>query len=182
MSGNYAFNKKNEKMRGLLISIMLLTTIQAYSQDDLTTVILVRHAEKKVDQNGDPDLTEEGQKRARELMRILKDQPIDVIYSTPFKRTRQTVAPLALFKNKDIQEYNPSKMEEVIELIKEAKGQTILLSGHSNTTPAIINQILKTDSFNELDESDYDNMYIVTFSEIGRGTVVQLEYGYDNEL
>jgi 2,3-bisphosphoglycerate-dependent phosphoglycerate mutase len=169
-------------MKALLIIILLLATVNVYCQDQLTTVILVRHAEKGVDQNGDPDLTEDGQKRARELMRILKDQPIDVIYSSPYKRTRQTVAPLALFKNKEIKEYNPSRMEEVIELIKGAKGQTILLSGHSNTTPAIINQILKINSFNELNESDYDNIYIVTFSEIGSGAVVQLEYGYDNEL
>jgi 2,3-bisphosphoglycerate-dependent phosphoglycerate mutase len=143
----------------------------------LTTVILVRHAEKGFDEAGDPELNEKGIIRATELNRILRNQPLDAIYSTEFKRTRQTVALLAAEKGLEILDYNPFKIEEVMEIIKNAKGKTILFSGHSNTTPIIINKIIDKEQYQSLDETDYDNFYIVTFTEIGNAKVIELEYG-----
>ncbi len=165
----------------ILFSLLLFTT-SVMAQSELTTVILVRHAEKGIDEAGDPDLTKRGMKRAKELVRVLQDQPIDGIYSTPFKRTMQTVEPLAAAKKIKIEDYNPFKMEEVIEMIANAKGKTLVFSGHSNTTPALINQILKEDKYKSLDESDYDNLYIVTFSELGNAKVIVLEYGEDSDM
>lgn len=170
-------------MNKLIISFaLILFSVGAMAQSELTTIILVRHAEKGVDEGGDPDLTEVGEARAKELVRVLKEQSIDGIYSTPFKRTRQTVAPLAESKSLEIQDYNPFKMEEVVELISNSKGKTLVFSGHSNTTPALINQIIKEDKFKSLDESDYDNLYIVTFTELGHAKVTVLEYGQDSEM
>ncbi|MEQ9167386.1 MAG: phosphoglycerate mutase family protein [Fulvivirga sp.] len=170
-------------MNKLIISFALvLLSLGATAQSELTTVILVRHAEKGVDEAGDPDLDEAGMKRAKELVRVLNGQKIDGIYSTPFKRTRQTVEPLAEAKSLEILDYNPFKMEEVVELITNSKGKTLLFSGHSNTTPALINQIIKEDKFISLDESDYDNLYIVTFSTLGNASVTVLEYGDDSDM
>ena len=170
-------------MNKLIISFaLILFSTCTMAQSELTTVILVRHAEKGVDEAGDPDLTELGIKRAKELVRVLQDQPIDAIYSTPFKRTRQTVAPLAEAKALEIEDYNPFKMEEVVDLIANSKGKTLVFSGHSNTTPALINQIIKEDKFKSLDESDYDNLYIVTFSELGNAKVTVLEFGDDSDM
>ena len=62
----------------------------------ITTVILVRHAEKKIEPNNpDPDLTPEGEARAQEIARMFGDTGINAIYATQFKRTQQTVKPLA---------------------------------------------------------------------------------------
>lgn len=166
----------------IIFFALILFSTSAMAQSELTTVILVRHAEKGVDEAGDPDLTKSGIERAKELVRVLQGQPIDGIYSTPFKRTRQTVAPLAEAKQLKIEDYNPFKMQEVVDLISNSKGKTLVFSGHSNTTPAIINQIIKEDKFKSLDESDYDNLYIVTFSELGNAKVTVLEYGADSEM
>ena len=66
------------------------------------TVFLVRHAERADDANAgpkmtgtDPDLSGQGVLRAQALARALKDAKITAIYTTEFKRTRQTAAPLA---------------------------------------------------------------------------------------
>jgi broad specificity phosphatase PhoE len=62
----------------------------------VTTVIVIRHAEKKIEpDNPDPDLSPAGQARAQELVRMFSDAGINAIYATQYKRTQQTVKPLA---------------------------------------------------------------------------------------
>src|SRR5215831_5142150 len=62
----------------------------------VTTIILVRHAEKIIDP-ADPDveLSPAGEGRARELVDLFGDSGINAIYATQYKRTQQTVKPLA---------------------------------------------------------------------------------------
>ncbi|MBL8737418.1 MAG: nuclear transport factor 2 family protein, partial [Planctomycetes bacterium] len=59
----------------------------------VTTVILVRHAEKGAD-GDDPELTEAGRARAEALVRTLRDVPIDAVWHSEYRRTALTVAPL----------------------------------------------------------------------------------------
>src|SRR5438270_10868237 len=62
----------------------------------VTTVILIRHAEKIIDPNNpDVDLSPAGQTRAQELARMFGDAGINAIYATQYKRTQETVKPLA---------------------------------------------------------------------------------------
>lgn len=166
----------------VFLAVLFGLSIRCFAQEQpssssLTTIILVRHAEKSADGSGDPVLTADGEKRAKALSTLLVNTTIDKIYSTPFKRTRQTVKPLAMSKSLEIEEYNPFKMEEVMKFINDHAGKTIVLSGHSNTTPLLVNKIAGSDSYKQLNEKDYDNLYIVTISEIGHGTVTELQYG-----
>ena len=85
-------------MRNLMAGIMLAGTMAACGQakkpgrvttpvaEDSTfltgTFFLVRHAEKNPGR--DSTLTEEGERRAGKLYRILKDSSIRRIYTTPF--------------------------------------------------------------------------------------------------
>src|SRR4030095_14351548 len=62
----------------------------------VTTVILVRHAEKNIEPNNpNPNLSPAGEARAQELVRILGSSGITAIYASQFVRTQQTVQPLA---------------------------------------------------------------------------------------
>src|SRR5258708_34369978 len=62
----------------------------------VTRVILIRHAEKIIDPNDpDVDLSPAGQARARELVDIFGDSNINAIYAAQYKRTQETVKPLA---------------------------------------------------------------------------------------
>ncbi|ELR69625.1 hypothetical protein C900_04850 [Fulvivirga imtechensis AK7] len=164
--------------RILLVAFGLLLFYQVYPQSDsITTVILVRHAEKDFAKDGDPVLTENGTARARLLAEILKNQSVDAVYSTPFNRTRQTVEPVASQKTLEVIDYNPFKLEEVIEIIEANKGKTLLISGHSNTVPLILNMMVNEDKYRQLDESDYDNLYIVSYLRKGNAKVLELQYG-----
>lgn len=165
----------------LTCSIIILSISAGFSQQRSTTVILVRHAEKAFDESGDPDLTEAGKKRAMELVRVLKDQRVDAIYTTPFKRTLQTIEPLAADKDITIEEYNPFKLEETMEVIRTSTGRVLVFSGHSNTVPVMLNQMLGADNYKMLDEKTYDNLFIVTFEDVGKAEVVQLKFGLPSE-
>jgi len=66
-------------------------------------LIIIRHGlplrvENKDNTAADPDLSETGIKQARKMAERLKNEEFDAIYSSPMKRARMTVAPLAELK------------------------------------------------------------------------------------
>src|SRR5437773_8048647 len=82
----------------MLFAVLGAVAVFAYYATFLrpvTTVIVVRHAEKNIEPaNPDPDLSPAGQARAQELARMFGDAGVNAIYATQFKRTQQTVKPL----------------------------------------------------------------------------------------
>ena len=47
---------------------------------------------------------------------------------------------------------------------QETKGKTVLVVGHSNTTPAFVNKILAEEKYKDIDDNNNANLYIVTIS------------------
>src|SRR5882762_4738361 len=106
----------------------------------VTTVILVRHAEKVIDpSNSDPDLSPAGQARAQEIVRMFGDAGINAIYATQYKRTQQTVKPLADKTGVAVTIVNSKGTADLLGQIRaQHSGQTIFIAGHNNTVPEII--------------------------------------------
>ncbi len=99
-------------------------------------VYLVRHAEKITDNlsDEDPNLTPDGHARAQDLQEHLADVEIHALFSTPYRRTRQTLAPLAENQGLEIQPYEAHDFAALAEKInKEYAGKTVVVAGHSNT-------------------------------------------------
>ena len=165
-------------MKRVLFALFAFACGSGFAQPTVTTFILIRHAEKGNDGTKDPDLTDAGKKRAESLVQLLKETKIDAIYSTAFKRTGNTVVPLAQSKKLAVRTYDASRMEEVDAILREFKGGTILLCGHSNTTPAIANYLTgHKDEYKAFDDSDYDNVLVVDVIERGTAAkVVWLNY------
>jgi 2,3-bisphosphoglycerate-dependent phosphoglycerate mutase len=168
---------RNVLLLTLVISCFgVLDTALAQSESKLTTFILVRHAEKESDGTKDPALTEKGQERANRLAALLKRTQISAIYSTPFQRTRQTIRPLATEQELSIAEYDPFDKELLGKLLATYSGGCVVLSGHSNTTPALVNRLIGEERFDQLSEDDYGNIFIVTVTQLGTGTVTRLRF------
>jgi broad specificity phosphatase PhoE len=144
----------------------------------VTTVILVRHAEKIIDpNNSDPDLSPAGQARAQEIVRIFGDTGINAIYATQYKRTQQTVKPLADKLGLPINQVNSKSTADLLTQIRsQNSGQTIFIAGHNNTVPEII-AALGGPTFPTIPETEFDNLYIVTVYRTGKAKVVKLKYG-----
>src|SRR3990170_2223791 len=81
-------------MKRLALALALLATSLAAAPPAVTTVILVRHAEK-VSLDDDSPLSVTGVERAKELARVLSGVKVDAIYTTQYKRTKDTALPTA---------------------------------------------------------------------------------------
>ena len=159
---------------GLVIVVAYLATFRR----QVTTVILVRHAEKIIDPNNpDVDLSPAGQVRAQELARIFGDGGITAIYATQYKRTQETVKPLADRLGLPVNVVDSRQTAELVRQISSShRGEMIFVSGHNNTVPEII-AALGGGSFPVIPENEFDNMFIVTVYRFGKAKVVRLKYG-----
>lgn len=125
---------------------------------------MVRHAEKVLDGSPDPDLSAAGHARAQRLAAMLGEAGISAIYSTPYRRTQQTAAPLAQLLGIDIQTYEARDSSFLARVRALHEGEHILIVGHSNTIPALANEMTGTDTHPELDEAEYDKIFMATTS------------------
>lgn len=140
-----------------------------------TTIILIRHAEK--DYGAHPHLTEAGRERAERLVFILENEDIAAIYSTPTFRTLETAEPLAEAKGLTVKKYDSRALKGLARrLIRKYRGRTVVVSGHSNTTPALTNYLTGTEDHPRFSELDYTNLYVVTVPAVGPATVTKLRY------
>lgn len=166
-------------MKKLLIILFVgISTVALAQENVITTFILVRHAEKDLMQStNDPDLSAEGKNRAARLAELLKKTDIQAIYSTPYKRTQQTVESIASQKGLQVGTYQANKMEEIDNMIKQHAGGTVLLSGHSNTVPLLANYLVGEEKYKQFDDGEYGNIIIVSITSRGKNAkVVWLKY------
>jgi 2,3-bisphosphoglycerate-dependent phosphoglycerate mutase len=145
----------------LLIAAFFVLQV-SFGQNNTTTYYFIRHAEK-VDNSKNPDLSIIGLERAKLWNEIFSEINIDAIYSTDFKRTLQTVTPIANSKKVTIINYSPKSLD--IELFKKnTLGKKVLVVGHSNTIPNFVNQIINKKIYNDMDDVTFGNLYIVTLN------------------
>lgn len=132
---------------------------------ETTTYYFIRHAEKdRSDKtNRNPHLTDKGLLRAENWKNILSHVKFDRVYSTDYNRTKETASPTAKHNNLDITIYDPRSLDGKA-FIKANKGKTVLIVGHSNTTPMFVNAILGEKKYEQIDDNNNGNLYIVTLS------------------
>ncbi len=159
---------------------------QDVASRDCITVIAVRHAEKDRTEPRDPALTEAGEERARELARMLSASGVTHVFSTPYRRTRATVAPLAELMKLEVSEYSPRDPAAFAkQLTQLPPGSVALVSGHSNTTPGLVlalgGEIAELESLNgvpALGDGQYDRLFMATVPPAGHRTkTIELRFG-----
>lgn len=136
------------------------------TEGSISTYYFIRHAEKdRSDKtNRDPHLTEIGKARANHWSNILKHVKFDAIYSTDYNRTKETAHPTARANNLDLTIYDASAIND--EKFKtDNNGKTVLIVGHSNTPPEFVNTIIGENKYDDIDDSNNGNLYIVTITD-----------------
>lgn len=149
-----------------ILTLLLLLTIGITScktkvPAESRQIYLVRHAEKMKDVDN-PPLSSEGVARAQSLSEVLRPEQIDAIHSTAYRRTEETAQPTAERLGLSIQPYDPRQLEQFAQTIKTALDGNLLVVGHSNTTPVLVNHLLGEDRYPQLDESQYGDLYVVS--------------------
>lgn len=129
-------------------------------------VVLVRHAEKRLDQGSDPELSAVGEARARALLAALAGADVGAILVTDWKRTQATAAPLAEARGLEptiIATAPVSSAEHaqaVAAAVRAAPAEVVLVVGHSNTLAAII-AALGGPAVAPIGDDDYGNLYLL---------------------
>lgn len=133
------------------------------AEPTVTTVYVVRHAEKQSAEIGgrDPSLTEQGRRRAEALADMLGDDDVNAVFATEFKRTQETVAPLARALGVDVRTSEARDPEGLgARILDEFDGATVVVAAHSNTVPRIL-AALGVEEEIVLDESEYGDLFVV---------------------
>ena len=162
---------------GLLLCLAMAAPATTAAQQ--TTVILVRHAEK-MDGSGDVALTDQGKARAARLAELLRHAGISAVYSTPFERTRGTAQPIAQALGLDIiatpissaAAYAPGLAQQIL---RDFNGKTVLVVGHSNTTPDVV-RALGAPPVPAIPDQEYDNLYVVLIDAGGKAQLIRAKY------
>src|SRR5256714_1377169 len=105
------------------------------------------------------------------------DAGIRTIYATQYKRTKETVKPLANKLGVAVNVVNSKDAADLLAQIRaQHSGQTIFIAGHNNTVPEII-FAAGGPQYPIIPESEYDNLFIVTIYRTGKAKVVKMKYG-----
>lgn len=149
--------------------------IEINKEPTISTFYLIRHAEKdRTDpNNADPELNQDGLGRAMNWANILDNIPLDALYSTNFERTRMTAAPVSVKQDLDIDYYDPSTMD-IETFKKDNSGLQVLIVGHSNTTPNMVNKLLGEEKYSPLDDTNNGALFIVQIVD-GVATDIRLQ-------
>lgn len=158
------------KVLGFSLSVMLFFSAQ-YISAQTVTVFLTRHAEKATNDPKDPDLSEVGKQRAENFVVIFENQKIDRFLSTPYKRTKQTLEPLAKANGKEVIEYSPTMPDILIDQVRKLENETVFISGHSNTIPDLVNRFTGKKDAKMIDDSRYGDLWQLT---LVKGEVVSV--------
>lgn len=142
-----------------------------------TTYFLIRHAEKDRSNpdDKDPALEDAGFERAEKWADIFADIKLDAVYSSGYKRTKQTATPTAESNGLEIKNYDPHGIYET-SFIEDTKGQNILVVGHSNTIPKLANYMLGEEKYSDIPDDVDGRLYIITvLGETKTAVVLNLE-------
>ena len=143
----------------------------------VTTVILIRHGERNAPMptNPDPHLNAAGKARAKSLIHVFGQAGIKAIYRSYFARSKETAQPLANHLG-----LSAIEMDEALQIkndiLANHTGQTVLVIGHSDTVPDIINR-LGGANLPIINDREFDNLFVVKVFGPSRASMTRLKYG-----
>jgi len=157
--------KKNFVLCWFLVGLALSSS---FSQ---STVFIVRHAEK-ADHSKDAELSEAGRARAEVLANILRDSKISFVYTTQFKRTQQTAAPLAKALGLPLTALPAENQAALVAKLRASTGNSLVI-GHGNTIPDVIKALGISEPVN-ISDNDYDNLFVIVLGD--KPYLIRLHY------
>lgn len=148
-------------MKLLALSFFLFASLSVAAAGSF--VVIVRHAEKVSSGGIDPDLSPAGKARAEKLGRMLKDAGITAIFTSEFKRTKETAAPIAASLGIEPTVVAAKDTAELVEKLRAVRGNALVV-GHGNTIPELATALGVKTPLN-ISEDDYDEVFVVTLGE-----------------
>lgn len=138
-----------------------------------TTFVIVRHAEKGVDDPKDPSLSEIGQARAQRASERLADERVTATYATRYRRTQMTAAKTAQAHGLEVTTYDAAQhaADFAAQLRRTHTSGVVLVVGHSNTVADIASALCAC-TVAPVREDEYDRWIEI---RVGRNGAVKFE-------
>lgn len=150
------------RIRALFLFLFMfsLGCTSATNHQSSFTLYLVRHAEKQADGSRDPALSETGELRSRQLASWFQDKKLEDVWSSDYRRTRDTASPLLARTDLEITLYDPNELSALADALLQRQHNALVV-GHSNTTPELAGLLCQCE-ISVMDESEYDRLIVVT--------------------
>jgi broad specificity phosphatase PhoE len=143
----------------------------------MITVILVRHADIDLPRRSDdPPLNAAGRRRAEMLAYIVRRAGATSLFTSTFLRTVQTMQPLATQAGL-VPQAVPTANEWAQQVVAGALGEVVVVAGHSNTVPEMLEALGVPPPAPPIGESEFDNLFVATVASPGNTHVAHLRYG-----
>ncbi len=147
------------------------------------SVLLVRHGEKAADDPHDPTLSDAGRLRAAALLRLLGETRVTHVWTSEFKRTKDTASAVAAkcqVVPAEIPGRDPAAL--ALRLLALPQGSISLVVGHSNTLPAVAKALGASLSNlaggTDLRDDEYDRFVVITLAHEGEPcALLEMRYG-----
>jgi phosphohistidine phosphatase SixA len=147
-------------------------------------VFLVRHTEREWE-GEDPPLTAAGQARAQALAATLRDAGVTAIITTQWRRTRDTVKPLAALLKitpEVVPVYEGKSLEYIREVgaaVRRHKDETVLVVGHITVTRVLT--ALGGPDLPTICENVFSDLFLYT-PAAGEEGLIRLRYGAPEDI
>jgi phosphohistidine phosphatase SixA len=143
----------------------------------LTTILLVRHAERDTMWLGaDMPLSRAGERRAEELARVLCESGASAIYVTEWRRNRETAEPLARELGDTLRVLAGRDFAAQARQLRAHRGETVVVIGHSDTVPQL-HEALTGKPWRGYRGGEWDAILAVTLGPGGVSKTVLWKYG-----
>ena len=149
--------------------------------NSVTTVILIRHADRDLPPAGTPDfpgpsLNDKGIARSKKLVHVLSKTGIQAVYTSRYARAKMTAKPF-LAAHSDLPTVRLSAATELKDhILAHHEGQTVLVVGHGDTVPELI-ALLGGPSLPIIDDCEFDNLFVLVRYSSAKASVTKLKYG-----
>lgn len=167
----------------MLVTLAAAGHARSQSENAPTIILVVRHAEKALAAGTDPPLSDAGRKRAEQLARAAEDAGVTAIYTTQFKRTLETAQPVAArtgapVRSVEINKENTSGYAVALakRVLAENAGQTVMVIGHSNTVPLLVEAFGGERPPAIDDATEFDRFFVVIVPKPGKIKTIKARY------
>jgi broad specificity phosphatase PhoE len=148
-------------MKALALFLLLFVSVSIASAQPV--VVIVRHGEKAANGGNDPDLSSAGRARADALARIIKESGITAIFTSEFKRSKETAAPTATSAHVTPTVVAAKDTAALVAKLDQLNGNALVV-GHGDTIPNLIKALGINTPIN-IPDDDYSELLIVTLGD-----------------
>jgi broad specificity phosphatase PhoE len=147
------------------------------------SVLLVRHAEKAVDDPKDPTISEAGKLRAAALVKLIGETRLTHVWTSEFRRCKDTASPVAAkFQLVPVEIPARDSAGLAARLKDLPQGSISLVVGHSNTLPALAKALgaplSNLANGTDLRDDEFDRFVVVTLGrEDQAASLLEMRYG-----